>query len=381
MTSSNLPPSYPNPDLMVKGDYKPRWNQPFNRRHSFQNLAHVTRYNLTYRAAAVMELIPAEDVRIGQLQSVQNLINHPFFSGICVINGGRILFERYARDYDPQSLHSIQSVTKTMVNLLIGPLVESGQVKLDGLLTDYVPEVARGYKNATVQQTLNMDVENDYSEQFDDPNCLYYQHEAAIGWRLPPDLNHEESHKQFLARVEHNHLTPPSPFVKYKSSNTDSLAWLIERVSGKSLNHHLADIIDAAGIESRFAMSCDRDGYPLMDGGGCFTARDLARYGSIFTRGGLGVNGHQIGSKWWMEKTLKGGIPWSKEDGDEYRYSNQTETDGRAIAHAGYCGQYLYADLTSGTVVAHFSVCDQTDGFAHDHFSHIWQMMAEVTRL
>ncbi|MCX8500462.1 MAG: serine hydrolase [Alphaproteobacteria bacterium] len=381
MSRTNLPPSFPNSDLLVKGDHKPRWNQPYNRRHSFQNFAAVPRYNLSFRAAQVMALYPAEDQRIGQLPRVQQLVEHPFFSGLCVINGNRILFERYARDFDASQLHSIQSVTKSMVHLLMGPLVESGQVKLDALLTDYVPEVAKGYRNATVQQTLNMDVENDYNENFDDPNSLYYQHEAAIGWRLPPDPEREESNQQFLSRVEHNHLTSPTDMVKYKSSNTDSLAWLIERVSGKPLRNHLADIIDAAGIESRLVMSCDREGYPLMDGGGCFTLRDLARYGTIFTRGGVGVNGHPIGSRWWLEKTLKGGIQWSKEDGEFYRYSNQMETDGRAIAHAGYCGQYLYADLTSGTVVAHFSVSDQVDGFAYDHFSNIWEMMAEVTRL
>ena len=381
MNKTNLPLSSPNPDLMVKGDYKPRWNQAYNRRHSFHNFAEITRYNLTYRAAQVMRLVPAEDPRIAQLPKMQEMLNHPYFSGVCVVNGDRILFERYARDFDSQKLHSIQSITKTMVNLLIGPLVESGQVRLEALMTDYVPEVAKGYKNATVQQVLNMDVENDYEEDFDNPQSLYYQHEAAIGWRIPPDPSHEESNKEFLSRVGHNHLTEPTPFVKYKSANTDSLAWLIERVTGKPLRNHLADIVDAAGIESQFAISCDRDGYPLMDGGGCFTLRDLARYGTIFTRGGLGVNGHQISSRWWFEKTLKGGIPWSKEYGDGYRYSNQTETDGRALAHAGYCGQYLYADLTSGTVVAHYSVSDQTDGFAHDHFSNIWEMMAQVTRI
>ena len=46
-----------------------------------------------------------------------------------------------------------------------------------------------------------------------------------------------------------------------------------------------------------------------------------------------------------------------------------------------YCGQYLYADLTSGTVVAHFSVSDQVDGFAYDHFSNIWEAASQITRL
>ena len=378
---SNLVPSYPNPDLMVKGDHKARWMQPYNRRYSFHNFSEVTRYHQTFRSAEVMALFPDEDQRIGKLALVQELVDHPYFCGLCVVKGNRILFERYARDFDSTKLHSIQSITKTMVHLLIGPLVDSGQGKLEALMTDYVPEVEKGYKGATVQQTLNMDVENDYNENFYDPTTIYYQQEEASGWRLPSDSDHAESNQQYLSGIEHNHLTPPSNYTKYKSSNTDILAWMIERVTGKPLFNHIADIIDAAGIESHFDMSCDRTGFPLMDGGGSFTLRDLARYGTIFTRRGVGVNGKVIGSNAWLEKTLKGGIPWDEESGQDYRYSNQTATDGRAVAHGGYCGQYLYADLTSEVVVTHFSITDEANGFCDDHFNRIWAMMQQVTRL
>ena len=146
------------------------------------------------------------------------------------------------------------------------------------------------------------------------------------------------------------------------------------------MRQQIAAIIDAAGIESQFAMSCDREQVPVMSGGGCFTIRDLVRYGSIFTRGGVGVNGEQIGNKEWISKTLKGGIKWDAEP-DHYRYSNHCETDGRAIAHGGYCGQYLYADCTSGTVVGFFSVTDEKDGLCEDHYSQIWKLLNQIARL
>ena len=381
MTKSTLPLTYPNPDLEVIGDNKGKWNHSPYRRYSFQNFSKIFRYGLTFRSAAVMELIPAEDPKIGQLDSVRQLVEHPFFNGLCVVNGNRILFERYARDFSPQHLHSIQSISKTMVHLLIGQLLAQGKIKLSDKITDFVPEVAKGYGQATIQQTLDMDVENDYSENFADNDAEYYYHEEAMGWRLPLDLANEDTQRKFLPRIENTGKYPASPFVKYKDANTEVLIWLIERVSGKPLRNHLADIIDAAGIESHFAMSCDRDGVPVMDGGGCFTLRDLARYGTIFTRGGVGINGVQIGNGDWTRETLKGGIVWSDDTGDTSRYHNHLDTDGRGIGHGGYCGQYLYADLTSGTVVVHFSVTTEKDGICDDHYANIWAMMQEVTRL
>ncbi|MCX8501807.1 MAG: hypothetical protein ORO03_08970, partial [Alphaproteobacteria bacterium] len=120
MTNLSLPQTYPNLDLEVIGDNKGKWNHAPYRRYSFQNFSKIYRYGLTFRSAAVMELIPAEDPKIGQLESVRHLVEHPFFNGLCVVNGNRILFERYARDFSPHHLHSIQSISKTMVHLLIG---------------------------------------------------------------------------------------------------------------------------------------------------------------------------------------------------------------------------------------------------------------------
>ena len=377
--------SFPNRDLEVIGDNKARWCHPPFRRYSFQNLNRINRYALTFRSAQVMALTPAEDPRIGKLAKVQSLINHPYFTAICVVRDGKILFERIAPDFRNDQLHAIQSITKTFVNLLYGNLVASGKIKLDALVTDYIPEVIKGYRGATVQQALNMDVENDYTEQFEKPEALVYEHEEALGWRIPRDPENEESQKQFLARIGHNNLLPPSPLVKYKSSNTDILAWIIERVTGTPLRNHIADVIDAAGIENQFSISCDRDGFPIMDGGGCFSIRDLVRYGSIFVRDGVGVNGAQIGNSDWIQKTITGGIKWEDLDesieGNYFRYSNQCDSDSRAIAHGGYCGQYLYMDCTSRTVVGFYSVTDQKDGICLEHFNNIWYMMREVTRL
>jgi len=65
----------------------------------------------------------------------------------------------------------------------------------------------------------------------------------------------------------------------YKSPNSGLIGWIIERASGRALRERLTEIVEAAGLEGRFHISCDREGVPLVCGGVSLTARDLARYG------------------------------------------------------------------------------------------------------
>ena len=377
-----LPATHGNFDLEVVHDNKGNWNLPHNRRYSFQNFSKIHRYGLTFRSPRVLRLSESEDKRIERIGLVEELVAHPYFCAISVVRDGKIIFERLARDFSHSQAHSIQSISKTMTNLLVGGLVESGRLKLHDLVTDIVPEVKRGFSGATVQMLLNMDVMNDYSEDFTNPDAMYYEHEESMGWRLPDDPGDEDLQRPFLERVSCDR-PESSPFVKYKDCNTEVLGWIIERVGGISLPECLARIIDGAGIERQFSMSCDRNGVPVMDGGGCMTIRDLVRYGSIFARDGLGVNGERFFTKEWITQTLRGGILWNypKNDGTDCYYSNHMDTDRRGVGHGGYCGQYLYVDTVSKIVVGFFSVTDEKDGLCDEHFEKIWKMMQAITRI
>jgi CubicO group peptidase (beta-lactamase class C family) len=216
--------------------------------------------------------------------------------------GQHILFERYATDFGPAMPHSIQSITKTMMNLIVGRLDEQHTIDLQKPVRYYLPELGSGYANATVQQVLNMDVVNDYSEDFADPAATYYRHEDAMGWRLPRDAQREETQRHFVASITGSDSTNRTGCVQYKDGNTAVLGCVVERVSGRPLRSFLADIVDAAGIEGSFHITADREGFPTLDGGGCLSARVLARYLSLFVRGGCGVNELSVGSPgpmWW----------------------------------------------------------------------------------
>ncbi|MER8855855.1 hypothetical protein NKH94_30530 [Mesorhizobium australicum] len=80
-------------------------------------------------------------------------------------------------------------------------------------------------------------------------------------------------------------------------------------------------------------MTCDREGVPLVNGGVCLSARDLARYGLLFARRGEGVDGRRVGDAAFIEDTRRNPGPFLQKS---RRYSRQTMTDGTWLGHGGW---------------------------------------------
>jgi CubicO group peptidase (beta-lactamase class C family) len=369
-----------NPELAIVAENKQRWNHPTYRRHGFHNLHKIGRYGLTFRSARVMTLDNDWDLRIAEMDEVKRLVGVPWFSGMVVIRGQDVLYEKYAPDFPQDQPHSIQSIGKMTMNLIVGPLVDKGLIDLAKPVSHYLPEVGSGYATATVQQVLNMDVANDYTEDFDDINSTYFQHEEAMGFRLPRDPAREETMRGYIAKITSKDTTNRSGHTQYKDSNTEIAGWIAERVSGRPLRAYLADIVDAAGLEGTYYTTTDREGVPVIAGGATLTARDLARFGALFVRRGKGADGSQVGSASFIEKTLTGGVTIAPPR-SWLRYHNQCNTSGRWLGHGGYGGQYMLCDLTSGVVAAYYSVMEDRSGYVQPFFPPLIRMLESVAAL
>ena len=222
-----------------------------------------------------------------------------------------------------------------MVHLIIGRLVAAGDIDLSTPVGDYLPGLGSGYRTASVPDVLDMNVVNEYSEDFTIPEAMYYVHEEAMGWRAVPGRNGLRM-RPFLCSIRSDDTRNPTGIANYKA-RTPTYGWLAEVVSGRSLREYLAEIVDAAGLAGKFTITTDRDAVPVMDGGGCLTARDLARCGLLLLRRGQGVEGTAGGSARFMEASLRGGVKFrSRAYPDDLRYHNQLMTDGRFVGHGGY---------------------------------------------
>lgn len=367
----------PNADLEIIVGNKCRWSHADRRRYGWHHLHRIVRYSSSYRAARVMTLEKRMDLTIAEIDAVRYLTSLPWFSAMIVVHGQDVLFERYAPDFGPDRPHSVQSISKTLVNLIVGRLVEEGSVDLARHVSHYVPEIGSGYAEATVQQVLNMDVVNEYSEDFSDPKATYYKHEEAMGWRLPLDPASIQTERSFLVQIESADTVNRTGKAQYKDANTQLLGWIAERVSGRSLRAYLADIVDAAGIEGTFHITTDRDGVPNLEGGVCITARDLARYLSIFARRGRGISGEEIGNEHFIEQVAYSGVPMPYPY-DGIRYSNHLMVGVRTIGHGGWGGQYAMVNLDTGIVGVFLSVLENEYAINKDYAGPVIRMLNSV---
>ena len=354
----------PNPDLTVGENNKQRWNQARYRRHGFHNANILFRRALMVRSREVLVLRPCETPSISISPDLQGLMSHPAFSALCCIHEDEIVLEASADDFSTTRPHSIQSISKLHVHLIVGRLIEQGVLSLDTKVSDYLPDIGTGYANFPVQRLLDMSVNNNFSEDYFDPNSDCFNEEIALGWRLPGDRSIKETSLEEFT----NSITGPEVqrFVgaaKYKSANTDVLTRIISKISEKTPAQHIEEIADAIGYEGAFYISLSPEGYPAFSGGGCLSARDLARFGLIFTREGKNIAGQPFANEKFLSKSLSRPAPSLSEPKDWLRYSNHVMTDGRFVGHAGYGGQFLLVDTQTKTSISFLSVLENEDGY------------------
>ena len=117
--------------------------------------------------------------------TVDERLAESFTDAVAVLHGAvRVVYERYFDAMRSDSLHLSMSVIKSIAGLVIGALVGRGVIEPDRLLTDYLPELRQsGFRDATVQQLLNMTASTSYWD--DGPMSELIKLDIASGWRPP----------------------------------------------------------------------------------------------------------------------------------------------------------------------------------------------------
>ena len=353
-----------NPDLTVGENNKQSWNQAEKRRSGFHNVHSIFRRALMVRSRNVLVLKPRSEREFRFDVDLGELLNNKAFSAMCCIKHDKIVVEESAEDFSTIKPHSIQSITKLHVHLIVGQLLQEGVLSLDAKVGDYLPDIGSGYREARVQALLDMAVINDFSEDYHDPNSDCYAEEIALGWRLPREQSFRETTlAEFTNSITGYKDQDYLPAAQYKSANTDVLTRIISKVSPKTLQQHIEDIADAVGYEGAFHISLSPEGLPALSGGGCLSARDLARFGLIFARAGQNINGKPFANNQFLSESILREAPRLSEPKDWLKYSNHLMTDGRFVGHAGYGGQFLLVDTQGEASVSFLSVLENEGGY------------------
>lgn len=290
-------------------------------------------------------------------------LNANYTDGIVVLHRGRIVYERYFGVLKPEGQHGAMSVTKSFVGTLAAMLVAEERLDPTRRVFEYVPELASSaFGNATVRQVMDMTTGIQFSEDYADPKAEVWAH-AAAGNPLPKpkDFTGPRSYYEFLQTVKPQG-THGEAF-GYRTANTDTLGWIIARVSGQSVAQLLSDRIwSRLGAEQDAYMSVDSTGTPFAGGGLNTGLRDLARFGEMVRNEGF-FNGQQILPPAAIADIRKGGKPadfakagYRLLPGWSYRSMWWiTHNEHGAFAARGVHGQTIYIDPKAEMVIARFA--------------------------
>ena len=375
--------SYKNPELATIRDNKALWNLPKTRRFGYRNLHKINRYGLFLRSDLVLKLKKNYKKEIGAKPLVKRLTKNKSFCSLIVGNSQNIFFEKYAKDFSYSQPQTIMSITKMFANLFVGELLKNKKINLNKNVSYYLPKIGSGYANAKVQDILNMNVVNAYTEDYTKAFSSSFMHEPVGGWRLPKSGQIKLSQEQYLntiKNIKNRDLKNNTDYALYKSANTDVIGLIIEKISGIPLRDWILSAVESAGFEDGLYIASDRYGMPWLSGGGCLITRDFLRMGLLFARKGKGVGKRQIGSAKFLNQTIKNICPKYMElsKNKSLYYSNSTMTSGNVIGHSGYGGQYLAINLKTGNVAAFFSVLETKSATKESYKKDMINMLIDI---
>lgn len=298
----------------------------------------------------------------GKKETLAALLDRTFTNGFLVLKDGKIFTEEYRNGLEPQIRHHWMSASKSLTSTLFGTFVDEGSVKLDELVTTYVPELTgTAWEGVRVVDVVDMRSDVKYREEFDNPIAEVWMHEAAVGWRNV-GLGRPATNRQFLAAMQK--YEKPDGLFHYRSSETDMLGWIMESVSGIGAAELLSQRIwSKLGAEEDAQCMVDREGAAVVMGGFGTTLRDAARWGQMIANGGR-FNGQQVISAGWVERIRQGDHKAFKH---YYKmlpkgaYSGQfwvTDNKRKITSALGYGGQMIYIDKDINLVIVKLSTWD-----------------------
>jgi len=213
---------------------------------------------------------------------------------LLIVQGGRIVFERYAEGMDPRTTHSSWSMAKSITHALVG--IAAGDGKLDAFAPADVPEWRRpgDPRGAiTLDHLLRMSSGLAWIEEYAPGQPSDVQ--AMLFGEGKPDM------AAYAARSQLAH--PPGTFFYYSSGTTNLVSRAVGRAVGAS-----GEAFKTFMQDRLFGPLGMRSAGPRFDGAGTFigssfcyaTARDFARFGLLYLRDGV-WDGARILPQGWVD--------------------------------------------------------------------------------
>lgn len=302
----------------------------------------------------------------GSTRTVGDVIASTATDGWMVAQGGTVLAEQYYGEMTAGTRHLLMSVSKSMIAMVAGALIDSGLLDVDAELTRYIPALGQsGYAGATVRHILDMRSGIRFSEDYLDPMAEVRLIEQAIGWapRTVPDLPYTMYDFLVTLRQDGPH---GGPFL-YRSCETDVLGWVCEAAANTRMPELMSELLwSRLGAQCDAFIGIDPVGTGMFDGGINACLSDLVRFGTLYLTGGVSLSGQQVVSPAWIADTFAGGLDsraaFANSPGDNRMpggmYRNQCwlpYPGDNVLLCLGIHGQMIYVNRAAGMVAAKLS--------------------------
>ena len=248
-----------------------------------------------------------------------------------IIQHDTILYEKYFRGYERESIVPSFSMAKSVTSILIGCALNEGHIQsVKEPITNYIPELKEnGFDSVTIEHLLQMTSGIDYNESyvnpFGDAASFYY------GRNLRAQI------KKMKLEVQ------PGTRFEYTSGTTQLLGLILERsLKNQSITNYLQEKIwTPVGMEYDASWSIDKKKNGLEKTFCCINARarDYAKIGRLYMNKGM-WNGEQLVPSEWVATSTK--IDTSQGSAEFYQYQWWLPTPGEDFMAQGILGQYVY---------------------------------------
>ena len=247
---------------------------------------------------------------------------------LLIIKNDSLWNESYYDNYNKNSKSNSFSLAKSIVSASLGKAIMQGKIKsLDQKVSDFFPQFKEGKAaRLTVGDLSSMASGLNWDESYYSPFSIttraYFDNDlnkVILGLKVVDD---------------------PGKAYKYLSGNTQLLAMIIEKATGKSLANYVAENFwEPMGAENEALWQTDHKG-GIVKAYCCFAsnARDFARFGKLYKQHGK-WNGVQLLDSTFIAKSTVPRFSASPEYG--YGFWTCQYKDKKIFYMRGHLGQYV----------------------------------------
>jgi len=256
-----------------------------------------------------------------------------------IIKNDSIWFENYYDGFDENSKTNSFSMAKSYVSGLMGKAIEEGYIKsLDQPVSDFFPEFSEGLAaKMTVGDLSSMSSGTNWDEKYYSP--------LSITTRAYFD---DDLEKVILGLKVVNE---PGQAYKYSSGDTQLLAMVIEKATGKKLYDYLTESFwKPLGSENETLWQVDSKEHDLVKAYCCIAsnAKDFARFGKLYKDHGK-WKGEQLLDSAFVAKSITPRFAESPQYG--YGFWMQKRNGKSFFMMRGHLGQYVIVEPEDNIII------------------------------